>query len=106
MEKHMEQQINILTDIIRSIVPVEQIYLFGSYSSGKPHEDSDIDLYVVTKDSVVDCMEASIEIRKAMYKKQSMPVDLIVSTASDFQKRSHLPTLERQIAEEGLVLYG
>jgi len=37
---------------LRCIDP-EQIVLFGSYTHGRPGQDSDIDLYVVTKDNFI-----------------------------------------------------
>jgi len=43
----VESELDKLKDIIVNTVPVEQIYLFGSYANGTPHKDSDLDLYVV-----------------------------------------------------------
>lgn len=42
----------IKAEIIERLEPlnVEQIVLFGSYAKGTPHTDSDLDLYVVTKE--------------------------------------------------------
>ena len=39
-------------EIVERLKPLNpsKIILFGSYAYGKPHEDSDIDLYVVTND--------------------------------------------------------
>jgi len=47
MEKRIQDELNILKDIIVDTVPVEQIFLFGSYANGTPHADSDLDIYVV-----------------------------------------------------------
>jgi len=44
----------ILADILTRLVRVyhpEMIYLFGSYAWGTPDKESDIDLYIVVKDS-------------------------------------------------------
>lgn len=46
MEKRIQDELNILKDIIINTVPVEQIFLFGSYANGVPHDDSDLDIYV------------------------------------------------------------
>jgi predicted nucleotidyltransferase len=43
-------ELDALTKIMVETVPVEQVYLFGSYAYGTPHTDSDLDLYVVFKD--------------------------------------------------------
>jgi len=42
MEKQVEDELTMLKDIILNTVPVEQIFLFGSYTSGTPHADSDL----------------------------------------------------------------
>ncbi|NOQ29806.1 MAG: nucleotidyltransferase domain-containing protein [Helicobacteraceae bacterium] len=41
--------------IIEKLRPlnIKQIILFGSYAYGKPNEDSDVDLYVVTNDDFI-----------------------------------------------------
>jgi predicted nucleotidyltransferase len=41
--------VNRIKDIILSTIPVEQIYLFGSYAYGTPNADSDLDIYVIMK---------------------------------------------------------
>ena len=42
-------------EIVERLRPLdpERVILFGSYAHGNPTEDSDIDLYVVTKDEFV-----------------------------------------------------
>uniref|UniRef100_A0A7C1FRL8 Nucleotidyltransferase domain-containing protein n=1 Tax=Caldilinea aerophila TaxID=133453 RepID=A0A7C1FRL8_9CHLR len=42
-------------EILERLQPLdpERVILFGSYAYGNPTEDSDIDLYVVTKDEFV-----------------------------------------------------
>jgi predicted nucleotidyltransferase len=42
-------------EIVQKLKPLspEKIVLFGSYAYGEPHEDSDIDLYVVTNDNYI-----------------------------------------------------
>jgi predicted nucleotidyltransferase len=48
----IKPELDNLTQIIVNTVPVEQVYLFGSYAYGTPNEDSDYDFYVVLKDTV------------------------------------------------------
>jgi hypothetical protein len=86
---------------------VERIYLFGSYAYGTPHKDSDFDFYVVLPD---DCPmkqgDAIDHIRKEIRPvKNGMPVDLLVNYKSRFDELSQLPTMLRQIVDEGIVLY-
>jgi predicted nucleotidyltransferase len=103
----VKQEINLLTDVIVRTVPVEEIYLFGSYAYGTPHSDSDLDLYVVLKDDTeMREMDAMLEIGKAISRKKSMPVDILASKKNRFLDRKEAPTLERQIEQQGIKVYG
>jgi len=35
-----------------------------------------------------------------------MPVDVVVSKENTFNQRKSAPTIERQVVQEGMVLYG
>ncbi|MGD9677834.1 MAG: nucleotidyltransferase domain-containing protein [Vulcanibacillus sp.] len=107
MEKRIQEELNILKDIIVDTVPVEQIFLFGSYASGIPHTESDLDIYVVISENAdIREIDAMRLIRKAIRDKKTMPVDVIVSKKNKFNLRKLDPTIERQIVREGIVLYG
>jgi len=107
MEKRIQDELNILTDIIVDTVPVEQIFLFGSYAGGTPNADSDLDVYVVISEEIdIRELDAMMLIRKAIRSKKTMPVDVVVSKKNKFDQRKSELTIERQIAQEGLVLYG
>jgi predicted nucleotidyltransferase len=107
MDLKVRQELNILTDIITKTVPVEQIYLFGSYANGTPKQDSDLDLYVVMKDSAalreIDAMRM---IHRAIRDKQNRPVDILVGKQSKYLERRQGLTLEKTVSDEGVVLYG
>ncbi len=66
MEQRIRDELNILRDTIVRSIPVERIYLFGSYANG----------------------------------------NVVVGKRNRFDQRSTAPTIERQIAAEGVVLYG
>ncbi|WP_350342993.1 nucleotidyltransferase domain-containing protein [Proteinivorax tanatarense] len=107
MEKKVKDELDMLIDIIIGIVPVEQIFLFGSYVTGIPHADSDLDIFVVIKeDADIREIDAMKLINKAIRDKKTMPVDVIVSKKNIFNKRKYIPSIERQIAQEGMVVYG
>lgn len=107
MEKRIQDELNILKDIILDTVPVEQIFLFGSYADGTPHAESDLDLYVVISDNVnIREIDAMRLIRKAIRDKKTMPVDVMVGKKDKFNQLKSTPSIERQIAMEGMVLYG
>ncbi|GBR75547.1 DNA polymerase beta domain-containing protein [Candidatus Termititenax persephonae] len=107
MNPKVQEQIDLIKNIIVATLPVEQIYLFGSYAYGKPHQDSDLDFYVVLDDKVeLRNIDAAIKIRKAIDRKKEMPADILTSKQSVFRQRQAAPTLERQVAREGILLYG
>ena len=107
MEKIIEAELNTLKEIIVNTVPVEQIYLFGSYANGTPGKDSDLDLYVVLNDNVqIRLIDAISQIRLAIGRKKTMPVDILANTLSRYRERSELPTIERTISREGMKIYG
>jgi predicted nucleotidyltransferase len=106
MEASARAELDMLTDIIIQTVPVEQIILFGSYAYGTPHTDSDLDLYVVLKDDIpMRDIDTSLQIYKAMSRKKTIPVDIVVRKNSAFLHRKNNPTLERQIMDEGACIY-
>lgn len=107
MEKRIKNELNILKNIIIKTVAVEKIFLFGSYAAGKSHIDSDLDIYVVIPDNAkireIDAMKL---IRKAIRDKKTMPVDIVVSKENNFNQRKSSISIERQIEQDGILLYG
>jgi predicted nucleotidyltransferase len=107
METLVQAELDMLRDIIIQTVPVDQIFLFGSYAYGTPRKDSDLDLFVVLKDDVLmRNIDAAVKIRLAIDSKKSMPVDLIVKKQNEYIQRRNNLTLERKIAREGICIYG
>ena len=85
---------------------VLRIYLFGSYSEGKPTESSDIDLMVVVQDGVntLDFLQSvSIGIMN-----RRISLDVVADTVSDFAELSKPDrvTLQREIKRKGILVYG
>jgi predicted nucleotidyltransferase len=106
-EASIQSELNTLKEIITETIPVEQIYLFGSYAYGTPHKDSDLDLYVVLKDTVqMRLIDAAIKIRLAISRKKTMPVDIIVNTLTGYRERTESPTIERTVSQQGVKIYG
>jgi predicted nucleotidyltransferase len=107
MNDKIRTELDKLKEIIINAIPVEQIYLFGSYAYGTPHKDSDLDLYVVLKDEVeMREIDASITIMNAICDVKTMPVDIISTKKSRYLWLKNGPTMERKIAREGILLYG
>jgi predicted nucleotidyltransferase len=107
MEQAVTEQIDKIKRIIVETVPVEQIYLFGSYAYGTPNENSDLDFYVVLKDDApYRPLDAMTMIGAALWGKKSMPADILVNKKSRFQYRLSAPTLEHEVVEKGKLIYG
>jgi predicted nucleotidyltransferase len=105
--KEKEKEIKAITEVIKETVPVEKIYLFGSYAYGEPHKDSDLDFYVVVPDDSDHPIEIRQKIRENIRKvKKQTQVDLITTRSSRFAALSVLPSMERKIVREGVLLYG
>ncbi len=100
-----------ITDALSPLHP-EKVILFGSYAWGRPTEDSDIDLYVVTQD---DFLPANYDERMRNYLKVSsllrpisstVAIDLIVHTKPMHQAFIRLDSMfAREVMSRGEVLY-
>ena len=107
MNKEIQSEVDKLKELIINAVPVEQIYLFGSYAYGTPHKDSDLDLYIVLKDNLpMRDLDAGLQISLAIARKKSMPVDIIAKNKKDFLSRLEDYTLERKVTRDGIRIYG
>ena len=107
MDAKIQNDLDLIRESVLQAVPAEAIYLFGSYAYGTPHEESDIDIYVVVPDSTMDLPELQGDIRGLLRKnKGRLDLDLLMGRSSVFNRRKNGPTLERVIAQKGTMLYG
>lgn len=105
MVTHTSQELSAICQAIEQTISADQIYLFGSHAYGTPNADSDYDLCVVIPDGSMRPADAIKRIRRALFPVQTTPLDVIVYQASAFQDRQKSASLERQIAQEGVLLY-
>ena len=102
----INQEILNITEAIKQAVPTERIYLFGSYAYGTPNADSDYDFFVVIPDGVLRPIDAMKQARRSLSQfDRKTPVDILADYRSRFDQRKQMNTLERKIANEGVVLY-
>lgn len=106
MDIQISKELENIKQTILKTLEVDAIYLFGSYAYGTPSKDSDFDLYVVIPDGGIRPIEAMQIIGNALYKEQKKPIDVLVSRAGDFHQRKLLPTIERKVARDGVMLHG
>ena len=105
-QKQIEDEITAITEVIKETVDCEKIYLFGSYAYGEPHKNSDLDFYVVIPDDADRPIEVRIKIRENLTRiKRLLPIDVIATRSSRFADLSVLPSMERKIVREGVLLY-
>jgi predicted nucleotidyltransferase len=84
----------------------EKIILFGSYAYGIPKDNSDYDVFVVLKDDTEKPILVLQNIYRGLAKNPDYKaVDVLANYKSRFEVRSKLPTIEKTIAQKGIVLY-
>ncbi|MCX7903879.1 MAG: nucleotidyltransferase domain-containing protein [Caloramator sp.] len=99
-------QIDKITNELKKILPVEKIYLFGSYVYGNPTQESDIDLCIVVKESTIRKREILRLIRKSLVNIIDFPIDILVYSKDEFSERAELnSTIEYKIVHEGDCVY-
>jgi len=103
---NIQKELTTVVQAIASNTKIEDIFLFGSWANGEAKQNSDLDIYLVIPDSDVDIFELNAEIRFALYKKLSLPLDLVIAKKSVFERRSKALTLESIIAKQGVRIYG
>lgn len=101
---------NEIIDFLRPIDP-EKVILFGSYAYGTPNADSDIDLYIVTKENIIPkTFEENFQIKKRVYQalgqfRKKYASDIIVHTIPVHKKFLALESsFSKEIMQKGIVL--
>ena len=91
--------------LAESIRP-ERIYLFGSHTTGRADDDSDIDLLAVVPDTKKSLREIAIEGKKSLWGIQA-PLDLIVCTEFQFNRfRDVKNSIMNEAFCFGRIVYG
>ena len=94
-----------IVQCVRNVMPVSAIYLFGSYATGHFHEDSDLDIFIVTPDKSKRKIEHTISARRAIGFPKLYSMDILVGYDDDFERRSKLiNTIENEVLEKGIKI--
>ena len=102
----INQEIMNITEAIKNAIPVEKIYLFGSFAYGMPTKDSDYDFFVVIPNDSMRPIEAMQKARKALiYVEHKTPVDILADYEKRFNERKDTHTLEKAVFSKGVLLY-
>ncbi|MDR4497168.1 MAG: nucleotidyltransferase domain-containing protein [Candidatus Scalindua sp.] len=107
METQVSKRIGILVDKLNEKFNVRKIIIFGSRAYGKPDEESDIDVCVITELNNKRKIDIIREMRRELIDLISNPIDLLVYTEKEFNERAGLRnTLEFKILSDGMKVYG
>lgn len=99
------EKINQITNKIVKEYQPEKIILFGSYAWGKPHEWSDVDLFIVKK-SKKRRIDREFELRMKLFGNHFPPMDLLIYTPDELQKRLNIEDFfVKEIMDKGKILY-
>jgi len=97
-------QIRAFSEAVAREFHPRKIVLFGSYASGHPREDSDVDLLVIMARTRDRGERMSVRIRQAI--PRSFPLDLLVRTPLEVARRLRWgDPFMRELVEKGRVLY-
>ena len=98
---------DIIADIVTKIVSgdnPDKIILFGSYATGKPTEDSDLDLMVI-KATDLPRPQRTVQVRKMLYGAM-VPIDLIVYTPKEIaESKDNIFSFVSEVLNTGKTLY-
>lgn len=95
-----EEQLALISSIIKKTASPQAILLFGSYAKGTAHSDSDVDIAVI-KSTIQDKHKELFGIRKALFN-YWIPMDIILLDEDSFVKRRDIyGTLQYEIAHFG-----
>lgn len=103
----VNDEILAIKERLQGAIAPTRIYLFGSFATGNHHADSDYDFYLVVPDDAGDRIALSQKAYRSLRgMRDRRPVDIVVNYESSFAQRQKLPTLERTVAKEGVLLHG
>lgn len=91
--------------IVSAFPRVQKIILFGSYASGRPSPDSDVDLFIVMP--TTRRWHERVRMLQALFPERPVPLDVIVRTPREVRQRltSYFCPFTREILNKGRVLY-
>lgn len=105
MNTEIQKELNIIVDKINSTVKTKKIYLFGSFAYGSPREDSDFDIYVLLDKSEERPIKSIQKMYRALYNLDIRSVDILANYTDVFLNSAKDFTLEKNILENGVVLF-
>lgn len=101
--------LTIVKDYLRNLegkIKIKKVILFGSAARGEMHEDSDIDLIIISPDfKKMEFMKRLIlltRLRRGM--KKSAPMDILGYTGEEFKRLSKESIVLKEAKEQGKII--
>lgn len=89
-------------------MPVDKVYLFGSYAWGKPTSASDIDIAVVSskfkKFDSIERIEFLSDIARHLSPELDIDIDVIGFTSEEMKKASYFD-IAAEVLQKGKIIY-
>ena len=103
-KQEVDEYISEIVKRVVSEISPEKIYLFGSYAGEVYDQDSDIDLcFVVENSRSIKDVKRKIN---ELLPDRKMPLDIIVCTEEDMEKRRNvIGTVQYRAAKDGELIY-
>ncbi len=95
-------EVSQVIDQLKSNYKPELILIFGSYSTGKVHRDSDLDILLVKKTNKRPLWRR-IEARKSF--ETDLPVDILVYSPKEFIELKKTSPFVKSLLKEGKIVY-
>ena len=101
----LTDEAKLINERLKATLNPNRIYLFGSYAKNTQHEGSDYDFYVVMPDDAGNEILLGQKAYRSLRGLRKTPVDIVVGHESAFEKLKMQPTIEREVARDGILLY-
>ncbi len=101
----LTEEAKLINERLKTAMNPTRIYLFGSYAKNTQHEGSDYDFYLVMPDNSENEILLGQKAYRSLRGIRKTPVDIVVGYESDFERLKNQPTIEREVARDGVLLY-
>lgn len=95
-------------EFIKSELSPNRIYLFGSYASGNPREDSDMDFLIIKSTDLPRHKRAAplYSLKKTKAIGAQIPMDFLVYTPEEFMKyKDEINSVVAEAIRNGMLVY-
>lgn len=102
-KKSLIQELEQFARVISKEYPLRKMILFGSHATGKTHQDSDVDIMIISKK-----FEGVRRLDRApdLYMKWNLnyPVDILCYTPEEFNRKKKVLGIVQQAVNEGIEI--